>query len=342
VGFLLILISIIIFVTLLGVDWQSLIAPVGTTALAISFVFGSAASSAFKSFIFLVFVNPYDIGDRITTSGMTVKVAKISLLSTTFFTPDGKKVIMPNAILADNTIVNHTRSRDVSLSIEFEVDAQTPSMKIALLKDSLAKWLKINRLDWDTDLGFWIAGINDRRSITISVWVTLLNTNWSQVGLWLDRRSDLLCFLKETLDGLEIKCYSNLTKIFGDKSRLLASERDSDDEDRIRRDLLDDDAVSDTHSRVSSFRKENLSPSSASDFVDAKRRNTRLLKQAIDAVKLVNPKSPIVGYTTPVKSSPAQAHAPSPDEVGSGIKERKKKKGAPKIEISPVAGDDKD
>eukprot|EP01122_Echinamoeba_exundans_P005009 TRINITY_DN15194_c0_g1_i1.p1 TRINITY_DN15194_c0_g1~~TRINITY_DN15194_c0_g1_i1.p1 ORF type:complete len:791 (-),score=144.45 TRINITY_DN15194_c0_g1_i1:30-2402(-) len=341
VGFILILICVIIFVTLLGVDWQSLIAPVGTTALAISFVFGSAASSAFKSFIFLVFVNPYDIGDRVTTSGMTVKVAKISLLSTTFFTPDGKKVIMSNAVLADNTIINQTRSRDVSLSIEFDVDASTPSMKIALLKDSVAKWLKINRLDWDTDLGFWIAGITDRRSITISLWVTLLNTNWSQVGLWLDRKSDLLCFLKETLDGLEIKCYTSFTKIFGENPRLLASERDSDDEDRMRRDLIDEDVASDTHSRISQLRKETLSPSSASDFVDAKRRNTRLLKQALDAVKLVNPKSPSAGYTTPPKTSPTPSQVSSPDQVGSGIKERKKKKSAPKIEITPVDEDEK-
>lgn len=312
-GFILFVICIIIFVTLLGVDWLSIIAPFGTAVLAISFVFGSVASSAFKSIVFLVFVNPYDIGDRITAGGMTLKVAKISLLSTSFFTPDGKKVIMSNAILADETIINHTRSRDCSFGIDIDIDSATPAMKIALLRHSASKWLKINRLDWDTDLGFWVSSVKDMKTTTISFWITLVNTNWGQVGRYLDRKSEFLTFIKETLHGLEIEWYSNTTKVFMDKVHRdyqhtrpgsISSDDDNDDADNL----------SETHSRFSSssrrihnFSSPLLHSTRPDVFSEAKRQHTRVLKNALDAVKLISP-----GATTPPAATPAGSSVASP------------------------------
>lgn len=343
IGFVLFLVCVIIFVTLLGVDWLSLIAPFGTAVLAISFVFGSVASSAFKSFVFLIFVNPYDVGDRVTANGITVKVSKISLLSTTFFTPDGKKVIMSNSILADTMITNHTRSREVSLGVDFDIDVSTPSLKVALLKDSLTKWLKINRLEWDTELGFYVTGVNDRRSLGISLWVSLISINWGQVGLYLDRKTELICFLKETLDSLQIICYTSLFKVVVDQPfpHLLSPGRDSDGDDPLasRRDREpEDDNISEIRSQSSQIRPHFLSADDAIPFPEAKRQHSRYLKKALDAVKLISPKSPLGTPPLPLSaaSTPPASAIASPDIEASGLKQRKKKKMAPAIEITPA------
>jgi small-conductance mechanosensitive channel len=93
IAVILFLVAVIIFITLLGVDFVSFIAPFGTAVLAISFVFGSAAASAFKSFVFLIFVNPFDVGDRVRLEDNRVlKILKISLLSTTCESPGSLKI----------------------------------------------------------------------------------------------------------------------------------------------------------------------------------------------------------------------------------------------------------
>jgi small-conductance mechanosensitive channel len=87
IGLLLLLVCLVIFITLLGLDFTAFIAPIGTAVLAISFVFGSMASNAFKSFVFLFFVNPFDVGDRVGISAYRLVASKIDhfvILSTLF------------------------------------------------------------------------------------------------------------------------------------------------------------------------------------------------------------------------------------------------------------------
>lgn len=214
IAVILFLVAVIIFITLLGVDFVSFIAPFGTAVLAISFVFGSAAASAFKSFVFLIFVNPYDVGDRISVDDkMILKVSKIELLSTTCETPEGLTVILPNYRLADSNISNFSRSRCASVFIQVEIDSDTPVPILLEFKTMIFKWLKKNRQIWDTEFGFNVRKVVQQRALIVGLWLNLTNITWAQPGPLFTAKTDFLIFLKEAAAELYIECYGAEAKI---------------------------------------------------------------------------------------------------------------------------------
>lgn len=65
---------------------NSLLLPFGTSLLALAFVFGNSLKVAWESFIFIFFVNPFEVGDKVTYSGMpNFYISKINLLTTEVF-----------------------------------------------------------------------------------------------------------------------------------------------------------------------------------------------------------------------------------------------------------------
>jgi len=103
-----------------GVETTSLIAILGSAALAVGLALqGSLAN--FASGVMVLLFRPFTIGDVITAAGHTGKVEEIGLFATILITPDNQKIIIPNAQATGGSIVNITVLGTRRVAIEIGV-----------------------------------------------------------------------------------------------------------------------------------------------------------------------------------------------------------------------------
>ena len=120
-----VLISIIIIFP--GANITTLLGSLGVGGVVIGFAFQSILQN-FVAGLFLLFQEPFSIGDQIIAEGFEGTVRKIELRSTTIHTYDGRDAIIPNADLFTNSIlVNtahaHRRSQyDVGIGYGDDID----------------------------------------------------------------------------------------------------------------------------------------------------------------------------------------------------------------------------
>lgn len=116
---------VITVVSMLGVQMTSFVAILGAAGLAI----GMALSGTLQNFaggVMLLIFRPYKVGDIIETQGHTGKVEEIQIFSTIMRTPDNQTIIIPNAPISTNSLVNmtdqKTRRVDFTIGIGYNDD----------------------------------------------------------------------------------------------------------------------------------------------------------------------------------------------------------------------------
>lgn len=118
-----------------GVETTSLVAILGSAALAVGLALqGSLAN--FASGVMVLLFRPFTIGDVITAAGHTGKVDEIGLFATIMITPDNQKIIVPNAQATGGSIVNLTvlGTRRVAVEIGVAYGTQPDEVMKILLK----------------------------------------------------------------------------------------------------------------------------------------------------------------------------------------------------------------
>ena len=92
-----------------GVELGSVLIPLSTVLVSGSFAVGPTLSSVVQALLLVLVVRPYDVGDRVTLSGVPgggapgelLKVERVELLTTSFLTVTNRMLIVPNnSILA--------------------------------------------------------------------------------------------------------------------------------------------------------------------------------------------------------------------------------------------------
>jgi small conductance mechanosensitive channel len=108
-----------------GVETTSLVAILGSAALAIGLALQGTLGH-FASGVMLLIFRPFTIGDVITTAGHTGKVTEIGLFATTMLTPDNLRITVPNGAITGGTIVNitvmGTRRGEIDVGIAYGED----------------------------------------------------------------------------------------------------------------------------------------------------------------------------------------------------------------------------
>ncbi len=109
----------------LGIQTTSFIAVIGAAGLAIGLALqGSLAN--FAAGFMLIFFRPFRVGDLIEGAGVKGTVENIQIFTTQLKTPDNKIIIIPNANLTSDNIVNWsatgTRRVDMVFGIGYEDD----------------------------------------------------------------------------------------------------------------------------------------------------------------------------------------------------------------------------
>jgi len=102
----------------MGIETTSFLAALGAAGLAIGLALQGSLSNFAGGVLILIF-KPFRVGDVIESGGHTGKVSRIDILHTILSTFDNKMVILPNAQVANGSIVNFTtqQTRRVDLNI---------------------------------------------------------------------------------------------------------------------------------------------------------------------------------------------------------------------------------
>ena len=129
----------------LGIQTTSFIAILGAAGLAIGLALQGSLSNFAAGFLLIIF-RPFKVGDLIEGAGVFGVVEAIQIFTTQFKTADNKTVIVPNAKLTDDNIVNWTvkgtRRVDMTMGIGYEDDidkARTVMAEIIAADDRILK-----------------------------------------------------------------------------------------------------------------------------------------------------------------------------------------------------------
>ena len=91
----------------LGIQTTAFIAVIGAAGLAIGLALQGSLANFAAGFLMIVF-RPFKVNDYIEGAGIGGTVEKIQIFTTQLRTPDNKTVIIPNAKLTEDNIINYT------------------------------------------------------------------------------------------------------------------------------------------------------------------------------------------------------------------------------------------
>ena len=110
---------------LVGIQTTSFIAVLGAAGLAIGLALQGSLANFAAGFLLILF-RPFKVGDFIDAAGVAGTVEAIQIFTTQLATPDNKTIIIPNAKLTGDNIVNFstkgTRRADMVFGIGYEDD----------------------------------------------------------------------------------------------------------------------------------------------------------------------------------------------------------------------------
>lgn len=171
----------------------SLLAGAGIVGLALGFAFQDIASN-FIAGVMMAVRAPFVIGQTVETNGFTGVVSDLTLRSTVLDTPAGQRVILPNAKVFGEPIVNHSargaQRVDVTCGVGYDADLRRVQ-RVAIAAGEGVPGRLENR---PVEAFFHTFGAS-AIEFTLRVWVP-----YSGVGPYLDAQSEVLMALREALD----------------------------------------------------------------------------------------------------------------------------------------------
>jgi small conductance mechanosensitive channel len=132
------IVGIVMALAALEVSIGPLLAVVGAAGFVIAFALQDSLSN-FASGLMILFFRPFDVGDVVDAGGVSGKVTKMNLVSTTIKTFDNKDMLVPNNKIWNDVITNATgvdiRRVDMEFGIGYEDDIDKAQ---AILEDIVA------------------------------------------------------------------------------------------------------------------------------------------------------------------------------------------------------------
>ncbi len=127
-----------------GIGITSFAAVLAAAGFAVGLAFQGTLSNFAAGVLLLVF-RPFKVGDVINAAGITAKVFEIDLFTTTFDTPDNRRIIVPNTAIASGTIENITHHRhrrvDVSVGVDYSASIQKTRETLTVAAESIKQFL---------------------------------------------------------------------------------------------------------------------------------------------------------------------------------------------------------
>ena len=117
--------GIIVFAVLaaferVGIKTTSFIAVLGAAGLAIGLALQGALAN-FAAGVLILLFRPFKVADKVEISGEFGTVEEIQIFNTILITPDNKTVIIPNASITGNNIINYSKKGLLRLDMVFGI-----------------------------------------------------------------------------------------------------------------------------------------------------------------------------------------------------------------------------
>lgn len=201
-------IILIISLNIFNIPLSSVFVPLATVTVTISFSIGGVLSKIASNVVFIVFTEPYKIGQRVfiqNVSESNLIVKNISILKTIFQeTRSGKLVIVPNHELFNMNIINHNESQKVIFNLIFKVGSETATDKIAELTQELNNYLKTFPNEWKPKCDLFLDTVEyDKNSVSLIYWVQHFSS-WGDGAVY-DSRTKLMLHMINVIDKLGIR-----------------------------------------------------------------------------------------------------------------------------------------
>eukprot|EP00158_Paraphelidium_tribonemae_P005212 Partr_v1_DN27227_c2_g1_i1_m38839 putative Mechanosensitive ion channel len=189
--------------SIFGVNAFGALLSVSSVFVSFAFLFGRSAKNLFEGLIFIYFVHPFDVGDRILVSKENYLVEKIGLLTTELERFDGRKIYMPNSNLSRLEITNIRRSPKQSETITIEVSITTAKSTIMNFIRRLEEFVEREKSDFEKGVDYMSSGTIDMESMILEI-VYTHRTNWQNWDLYIMRRSKFFRHLCQVLKDMRI------------------------------------------------------------------------------------------------------------------------------------------
>ncbi len=113
--------------SILGLNMASFITILGTVGVAVGLSLQGSLSNIAGGLIILIF-KPFKIGDFITVAGSSGTVKEIGIFYTHLSTADNSKVVIPNSLVSNETLINATEQKerriDITVTVSYDSDIQ--------------------------------------------------------------------------------------------------------------------------------------------------------------------------------------------------------------------------
>ncbi|WP_309646067.1 mechanosensitive ion channel domain-containing protein [Phenylobacterium sp.] len=131
--YVVIIVGLIAVLQQIGVQTTSILAVVGAASLAVGLALQGTLSNVAAGVMLLLF-RPYRVGDVVEIAGRTGTVQALDLFVTELATPDNIKVVMPNAKVFGDVIVNtsHHARRRVDAVVRVDTKRDVPALLMGL------------------------------------------------------------------------------------------------------------------------------------------------------------------------------------------------------------------
>lgn len=207
--FVVAIISIIIFIGMLAPSVGTVLATLGTTLLALSFVFSATAQEILAACVFLFVKHPLDVGDVVRVllpQGVTqMIVAEVSLLYTTFTDyTNGCYHQSSNAVLNTLWIDNISRSGNWSELVQLNLGLPETKMEdIEKFKELLRDFCARYNREYVPNPFVYMTNITDLDRVTLTICVTMRG-NIADAIAYGNRREKLSLFIGQAIHDIPL------------------------------------------------------------------------------------------------------------------------------------------
>lgn len=190
-----------------GYQLTTVILPLSSLLIGLSFAFGSTAKQVVESAVFVLSVRSCSIGDRIKInhSAETYTIKKISLFATQAVSSKGEEISIPNAILYGSIVSNMRRNPFASVTTSLHIDVRTPLAKITMLKEAVVDYCRRNANIWEEPT-FEASQIDDSSKLVLQIYLRA-KCSWQATDLWSPSKTEFIEHLAFLLNKLDIRYY---------------------------------------------------------------------------------------------------------------------------------------
>lgn len=210
--FIVLIITIIVFISLISTSAAGVLTSAGSTLLALSWLFSATAQEFLQSCIFVFVKHPYDVGDRVMIYGNTGDLGKgddyfvkeIALFYTEFKKMQGHIVQAPNSYLNTLFILNHRRSGALAEAVPIIIKFGTTLEQIDHLRQCLLQFVTDEKREYQTNILTELRAVQEVHWLELNV-VFFYKSNWQNELLRLQRRNKFICALTVSIQECGIE-----------------------------------------------------------------------------------------------------------------------------------------